>query len=204
MNPEIAALAVHDLKNALAGLESLLLRLEQAPAAATARHARQACTRLRLELTTFLTLYRDPQMRARVEDESPATLLRSLAGPDPGGDEPACRVIAADSPTCPSFWFYDPRLVRMALEAAIHNASRAGATQVLLDARVEEAWMVLGVEDDGAGLDRVPAAHDPWATGLGTELCRAVARAHASAGRQGRVVLESRPAGGTRFELWLP
>ena len=134
-----------------------------------------------------------------MEDESPATLLRSLAGPDPGGDEPACRVIAADSPTCPSFWFYDPRLVRMALEAAIHNASRAGATQVLLDARAEEAWMVLGVEDDGAGL---PGGRSKPGGGVGLSNVRE--RLQLQYGADARMTLIANVKGGATATVEIP
>ena len=112
-----------------------------------------------------------------------------------------------DCAAAPAFWYFDPRLVRLALEAALHNAWRFARSEVRLSAHIEDGFLVLAVEDDGLGLDaKDPAARS--STGLGLELCAAVARAHQLGERQGRVVLKPRDAAqrqrGTRFEIWLP
>jgi signal transduction histidine kinase len=90
----------------------------------------------------------------------------------------------------------------MALDAALHNASRFATSQVTLSLHEEDKYLVFTIDDDGPGL----GAQDPsdHSTGLGTELCRSVALAHRCGERQGKVQLLNRPHGGARFELWLP
>ena len=104
----------------------------------------------------------------------------------------------------PPFWYFDMRLVRLALDAALHNACRYARAVVTLDAVQRDGYLVLSVEDDGPGLAATAGAGDAWSTGLGTELCRSVARAHRSGERVGSVALFDRPQGGARFELVLP
>ena len=106
----------------------------------------------------------------------------------------------------PAFWYFERRLVPMALEAAIHNARRFARRfarrDIGLMAVVEGGRLIFRVDDDGPGL----GAQDPseLSTGLGTQLCQAVAQAHRNRGWQGRVTLANGPAGGARFELRLP
>jgi signal transduction histidine kinase len=104
------------------------------------------------------------------------------------------------APSSPPFWFFDSYLVRLALEAAVQNATRFARSQIVLGARADDGWLVLSVEDDGPGLGTEGAL----STGLGTELCRSIAAAHVNGAKTGRLVLENRAQGGARFELWLP
>jgi len=223
--PALAALAVHDLKNALGSLEARLEVLEHALSHDTphdtpqdtpqdtredaphalARDARQQCQQLRRETLAFLTLYKGEALRAVVEDESPAGLLHALAA------DARRRGVAVDIEVCaqgaPPFWFLDARLVKLALDAALDNALRHARRQVRLSAATESDGLCLTVEDDGPGVQGVaePGLRGAWQTGLGTALCRAVARAHVRpGGPQGTVTLEDRPEGGARFRLWLP
>lgn len=205
MDAQLTALVVHDLKNALGNLESQLLLVERKPDAAGAARARRNCEQLRRDLVAFLTLYRGEGLRAVVEDESPLALLRSLAEAAQA-NTPRLRIevcLAHDAPPHSApFWYFDPRLVRLALDAALNNACRYARSQVWLSAKVLEQQLVVSIEDDGPGLTH--SAPGEWSTGLGTELCRAVARAHRNGERVGRVELLQRAGGGARFELWLP
>ncbi|CAN5914822.1 hypothetical protein BH11PSE8_BH11PSE8_19680 [soil metagenome] len=210
MRPELAALVVHDLKNALGVLEAQLLTLEREPGRALAGQAHLQCAEMRRRFMMFLTLYgadnTDGELRAHCADESPQVFLRNLltlvARP-----EGAALVHVGDCASAPPFWFFDFRLVRMALEAALHNAWRFARSQIVVSAREEAGWLVFTIEDDGPGLSDSDSSGDSaectTTTGLGTELCHAVARVHSSAGRPGRVTLTTREEGGTRFELWL-
>jgi signal transduction histidine kinase len=90
----------------------------------------------------------------------------------------------------------------MALDAAVHNALGFAQRQVTLRVRAQDSHLVFSVEDDGAGLGNAKPA-EPFATGLGTALCRTVARAHGTRRADGGVRLFNRPQGGARFELWL-
>lgn len=204
MNPQVAALAVHDLKNALGALEGVLGALEADPSAARAGAARRHCAQLRRRFVAFLTLYRSAEtLQAQVADESPQELLAGIvrhAEPEPGS---GAQLRLGDCAQAPAFWYLDHRLVRLAIDAALHNAWRFARREVVLDARVQEGWLVVSVDDDGPGLAAGVAPAEA-STGLGTELCRAVARAHRHGEREGQVRLLDRPGGGARFELWLP
>lgn len=201
MTPELAALAVHDLKNALGVLDGQLEALEAEPSPQAVRAARLHCAHLRRELVAFLTLYRGEALRAMVDDESPRSVLEAAQRQAEASARVAVTVELDAG--APAFWYLDARLVRLALDAALHNACRYARTRVVLGAALRDGFLVLSVEDDGPGL-AAEATGDAWSTGLGTELCRAVARAHELQGRCGELRLFDRPQGGARFELLLP
>jgi signal transduction histidine kinase len=203
MNPTLAALVIHDLKNSLGVLEEQLLALEAEPSTELARQAKNNCVELRSRFVGFLLLYGgDGELRAVVSDESPADFL---------SQQVALAQLNANKLTelddlsqAPPFWYFDPRLVRLALDAALHNAWRFARSSVRLSLRLENNYLVFAVDDDGPGLDAEDDEDEDSATGLGSELCLAVAQAHDSKGRRGFTRLENRPEGGARFELWLP
>lgn len=200
------ALIAHDLKNALGSLEGELELLIDDPSPAMAHSAYMRCTELRRQFMQFLTVYGAADgMHTHCEDESPKDVLelvyragqiRRLSLPN------APRVVMAVDEQAPSYWYFDQRLVHMALDAAFHNASRFARSQVTLSLRQQDGYLVFVIDDDGPGLGAI----DPstTSTGLGTDLCKAVAQAHRSGERQGRIDLLNRPEGGARFELWLP
>ena len=206
MTPELAALAVHDLKNALGVLEGQLVAMEAAPTAHQARSARAHCEQLRRELVAFLTLYRDEGLCAQVADESPSAVLTSLVRTRElqGSTHDRVTLNVNSQGIGPAFWYFDARLVRLALDAAVHNALRFARAKVVLQAARRGDWLVLSVSDDGPGLSATMNAHDAWSTGLGTALCRAVAKAHRNGDREGEVRLFDSAQGGACFELVLP
>ncbi|MBP8191116.1 MAG: HAMP domain-containing histidine kinase [Aquabacterium sp.] len=200
-------LVAHDLKNALGSLESQLAALVDEPSAASAQAAHRHCMDLRQQFIQFLTLYgNDGVLRPYCEDESPLDTLASLArqGEARHLSQPGSPAIAIDAMACepPPYWYYDTRLVQMALDAALHNASRFARSQITLSASLQQGFLVFQIDDDGPGLDAPDTSHA--STGLGTQLCQAVAQVHRSGERQGHIELINRPEGGTRFELWLP
>ena len=175
MASSVAALVVHDLKNELGALEGTLERLALQPDATAAHEAHQQCRALREHLVMYLAVYgADGAMRAVPDDESPQALLEAIVAKRDGTAGPALAV--QHSPAAPAFWYFDRRLVTLALEAAVHNAQRYANRQVWLSAREECGQLVLVVDDDGPGLD---AAHSAggFNTGMGTTLCQAVAQA---------------------------
>jgi signal transduction histidine kinase len=201
------ALIAHDLKNALGSLEGELESLIDDPSPAMAHSAYVRCAALRRQFVQFLTVYGAGEgMRALCEDESPKDVLELVyrAGQ-------TRHLSMANSPRvdmqvaqhAPSFWYFDQRLVHMALDAAFHNASRFAQSQITLSLRADSGHLVFVIDDDGPGLGAVdPSSHS---TGLGTKLCQAVAQAHHSGDKKGRVELKNRPdQQGARFELWLP
>jgi signal transduction histidine kinase len=165
----------------------------------------------------FLTLYRGEGLRALLEDESPSELLQALAR-DRLALSPTPRLVLTERLEAPppTFWYFDARLLRLALDAALDNACRYAHGTVWLEAAERDGALVFAIEDDGPGFaataeaaaarrgDSESAARAGWNTGLGTELCRAVARAHVHQGRSGAVHLLPRAGGGARFELVIP
>lgn len=203
MNAHLAALVIHDLKNALGTLQEQLRALEEEPTRALARTAGENCADLRLRFVAFLLLYGGKEaLQPVISDESPQAFLQTLLGaaqqPNPHVTTRLESLTAA-----PAFWYFDHRLVRLAMDAALHNARRFATSEVRLSARTEDGFLVLIVDDDGPGLG-CSGNDQSWATGLGTELCQAVAKAHHNNGREGFVRLANRADRGVRFELWLP
>ena len=200
------ALIAHDIKNALGSLEGELAALIDDPNPVLAQSAHMRCTELRRQFVQFLTVYGSTAaLQTHCEDESPAELLsalyrlgqiRHLSVAN------APKLVISASLDEPPYWYFDRRLVHMALDAALHNASRFATKQVSLSLRQDDGYLVFVIEDDGPGL----GAQDPSdsSTGLGTELCRSVAQAHRSGERRGQVRLLNGAQGGARFELWLP
>jgi signal transduction histidine kinase len=202
MNTTLAALVVHDLKNALGVLEEQLLALEAQPSAILARNARNNCVELRSRFVGFLLLYGgEGELRAVVSDESPAEFLANqVALAQQRNTVIATRL--GDVTEAPPFWYFDTRLVRLALDAALHNAWRFARSSICMRLRREGEYLVFVVEDDGPGLGADD--EEDSATGLGSALCLAVAEAHQNKGRLGQMHLKNRPEGGASFELWLP
>ena len=97
-------------------------------------------------------------------------------------------------------WLLDRDLIADMLNNAIQNAGRYARSQVHLDARLDDGWLVLSVEDDGPGFATLPP---PYGTGL--MVAERLAGLHARRGRQGSLALSNAAAlGGARFELRLP
>jgi signal transduction histidine kinase len=198
-----AALVVHDLKNELGALEAALDRLALQPDGPAARATQRQCRALRQRFVAYLALYgRGETLQAHCEDDLPYDLLQLVARRQALPDaQLTIRVDAAAE--SPAFWYFDRRLVGMALDAAVHNALRFARSEVVLGAHLEDDHLVLSVDDDGPGLDP-HAEGDAHATGLGTQLCREVARCHGTPRADGGVRLFNHADGcGARFELWL-
>lgn len=231
----LPALVAHDVKNALGALEGRLERLAGQLASPEAREAHAECVALRQRLVMMLTLYPaaawkpvlaagDPNaMPLLRSDEAPVDFLVSVARrtPRPRRDVELTVGAGLGAPPC---WTFDPHLVRLSLDAALHNAWRFARRHVHLDARGEAGYLVFVVDDDGpgpftprdtpiptsaaaggpaAGANAHGPPHGERSTGLGLALCESVARAHGSATHPGRISLEPGLAGGARFELWL-
>jgi signal transduction histidine kinase len=206
------ALIAHDLKNALGGLEALLAdlpsqtNLTAAQAAGTQAH--RQCQQLRQEFVQFLTLYaaETGELRPLCEDESPQALLNALKihwQSNLATEGRDIRLIVQTSNTTPAFWYFDRRLLRLALDAAVHNATRFAHTTVHLSCSRSEGGLRFTITDDGPGLQS-GSTDARTGTGLGTTLSQAVAQAHTLGTQCGQVSLTDHPAGGACFTLWLP
>ena len=111
MDPKLAAIIIHDIKNSLGVLEGELRRLsDDVP---TAQQAHVTCLALQEKLIAFLTLYKaDSQgLRAQVEAVSPLDFLDALVrehGVNRNGGDITLKV---DEDEMPVKGFFDEHLV---------------------------------------------------------------------------------------------
>ena len=202
MEPKLAAAVIHDLNNALGMVEGGLAQMMDGPDAGRAEDLHRTTARLRSRLAGFLTLYRAESqgLEARVEDCSPGDFLEDLVSallPQAGSALITTRVDEG----VPPVWFFDRRLVSLALEEAIRNAQREGTRHIEVSACADRGQLVFSVADDGPGPG---AGSDSGSTGLGLSLCRVIAAAHRLGNCSGDAVLLPGPTGGALFRLTLP
>ncbi|AON52959.1 sensor histidine kinase [Herbaspirillum seropedicae] len=202
MDPKLAAIIIHDIKNSLGVLEGELRRLsDDVP---RVQQAHVTCLALQEKLIAFLTLYKaDSQgLRAQVEAVSPQDFLQSLVREQAVARVQGALTLVVDETDMPIIGFFDEHLVALALEAALQNASRFARARIALGCRNHpEGGVVFSVRDDGPGIgtqEKKPS------TGLGMDLCNAIATAHNKETRQGEARLSNHPDGGAVFELCLP
>jgi len=219
MQKTLSALVVHDIKNALALLEIDLEQLNHhKDVPPEGERAYRRCIELKNRLVSFLTLYKRDQsglqpvlvevdltefiedmvsssqsvMMAKSHQGHPVMVYADYDRMPPGG-------------TTGGFAMFDENLLELALESALNNAVRYARHNVAIWFEQEADELVFKVLDDGAGvgvedeLMQRKIAEKSSSTGLGLELCKAVAEAHGS----GRVSLESVPGGGTLFSMTL-
>lgn len=202
MDVKLAAVIVHDIKNALGVLEGELENMAQNPTREQAVLAHETCTGLRDKLVGFLTLYKAASqgLHPRIEPVNPEDFLNGLIR-HRASARPELRV-SIDTRDMPILGFFDENLVGLALEAALQNATRFARSEIELGCVADnDGYLNFTVHDDGAGLG---AKEEKASTGLGMELCNAIAQAHRKGERQGGVSLEDDPRGGALFRMRLP
>ena len=200
MDAALAAIIVHDIKNALGVLEGELRGLTAKPDHERAQHAHGTCLGLQEKLIGFLTLYKASSLglTARIDAHCPQDFLQALAR-QAGSAKPGID-ISLDAENMPVVGFFDEVLVALALEAALQNAMRFARSSIRIGCRQEGGALVFTIRDDGPGIG---AKEDTPSTGLGMNLCNVIAEAHHKDGNKGRALLATHPEGGALFELWL-
>jgi len=203
MDPKLAAIIIHDIKNSLGVLEGELRRMsDDVP---RVQQAHVTCLALQEKLIAFLTLYKaDSQgLRAQVEAISPHDFLDALLREYTANHRSGLGAdIAIDDAGMPMIAFFDEHLVALALEAALQNASRFARARIAVGCvKHPDGGVIFTVRDDGDG---VGAQEEKPSTGLGMDLCNAIATAHSKQTQQGEARLSNHPGGGALFELCLP
>jgi len=202
MDASLAAVIVHDIKNALGVLEGQLQQMTVVQTTQDAQQAYRSCVALRERLVAFLTLYKASSqgLNPRIVAASPEDFLRMVLR-DHMTTRPELE-IALDLSQAPLVGFFDEHLVGLALEAALQNAARFARTRIEIGCSGgADAPLCYTVRDDGPGPGTVESVRS---TGLGMELCAAIAQAHRKGGASGSARLESDPRGGALFMLQLP
>ncbi|MBB5392385.1 MULTISPECIES: sensor histidine kinase KdpD [unclassified Herbaspirillum] len=202
MDPKLAAIIIHDIKNSLGVLEGELRRLcDDVP---RVQQAHVTCLALQEKLIAFLTLYKaDSQgLRAQVEAVSPLDFLEALLREHALSRNGHHAELRIDETDMPLVGFFDEHLVALALEAALQNASRFACARIELGCRKNpDGGVIFTVRDDGPGIG---TQEKKQSTGLGMDLCNAIATAHNKQTRHGQARLSNHPDGGALFELLLP
>lgn len=207
MNPQLAAVIVHDLKNSLGALEGQLSVLTAELDHEKAMQAHTTCIALREKLIGFLTLYKASEhgLLAHIEAVSPDDFLRALVRNHPlvnnVGDAKIQITINDNDNDMPAIAFFDEHLIEMALDAALQNALRFATSAISITCVKTDGEIVFTIRDDGPGLG---ATEEKPSTGLGMTLCEAIAHAHQNNDRCGSAQLQSLPDGGALFTLRLP
>lgn len=202
MDIKLAAVIIHDIKNALGVLEGTLQEMTVQPTREQAVSAHETCSSLRDKLIGFLTLYKASSqgLTACVEALNPEDFIQALIR-QRVTDRPELPIAIATK-GAPVLGFFDENLVGLALEAALQNATRFAHAMIEIGCVGEENGdLAFTIRDDGPGLG---AKEEKPSTGLGMELCTAIAQAHRKGNRTGSVSLQDHPAGGAVFTLRLP
>lgn len=201
MDATLAAIIVHDIKNALAVLEGELRDMTAAPTRERAVYAHATLLTLQEKLIGFLTLYKASSqgLAARIDALCPEDFLNAMVRQLPAG-KPGIEV-SVETYGMPVVGFFDENLVSLALEAALQNAMRFARSRIKIGCRHDDDCLVFTIHDDGEGIG---AKEETLSTGLGMELCNAIAEAHHKAGKKGAALLHNHPDGGALFELRLP
>jgi K+-sensing histidine kinase KdpD len=202
MDARLAAVIVHDIKNALGVLEGELHTMTVEPTREQAIEAHGTCASLREKLIGFLTLYKASSqgLTPHIEGVNPEDFLRGLIKTRITS-RPELK-IALDTRDMPALAFFDENLIGLALEAALQNATRFARSAITVAcAKQPSGDLAFTIHDDGAGLG---TKEENASTGLGMELCRAIAQAHRRNERAGSVSLVDHPQGGALFTLSLP
>ena len=198
MTPQLAAIIVHDIKNALGVLEGELATLSEQPDRPRAIHAHANCVALREKLIGFLNLYKASEqgLFARVEAVSPADFLHEqLRHHETTRPELNVRI---NTKNLPDLAFFDEYLVGLALDAALQNAIRFARNEIVIGCQKDGDRTTFTICDDGCGLGTEEVTPS---TGLGMALCAAIAEAHLHNGKRGSVSLENASDGGALFTM---
>ncbi|KXS51833.1 MAG: hypothetical protein AWU57_3785 [Marinobacter sp. T13-3] len=216
----VLASAVHDMKNSLGMLINSLdeLRMDHKEALA---HSNQfnmlqyEAERMHNDLVQLLGIYRLGQdnLVANVDEHFvPDFLSEQLARHIPLLDGLGIQYsIEADDIN----GFFDEHLLTGVLNNTINNAIRYTKSQLRLTARDEDGYLVIGVEDDGAGypesmqhtgtLNFKSLDFKGGSTSLGLFFASSIAAMHNEGERTGSIKLHNGgELGGGVFEIWLP
>lgn len=221
---DMLASSIHDIKNSLSLVSTTLAEMIGNPEN-TFADTRQASLlqhevqRVNHNLVQLLTLYKlgDEGATIDIDEHNVEELfLECIAN-----NEVVCQSlgIALDYDCDPMLsGFFDIEMVRSVIDSTIGNARRYARSRIHLAALEESGYLVLRVEDDGAGFppellfrgntNRQLYLFNPRASGrtrLGLLFAEKISDLHRSGERKGHIEVRNacNLAGGC-FELWLP
>ncbi|XOZ34781.1 sensor histidine kinase [Halomonadaceae bacterium KBTZ08] len=218
----VLASTVHDMKNSLGMLLSSLDEVrdsvsEEVRGSSPFTALEYEAQRMHGDLIQLLSLYRlsEDKLSATVEEQLVSDFLdEQQAHHRPLVEGLGIQLKVHTDPEAEQAYF-DAQLVSGVLTNVINNAIRYANSELHLNARSDNDWLVLSVEDDGPGYPEHMLAVDfsgservDFSTGsthLGLYFAERMAGMHATGNRQGFTHLRNGgELGGSVFELWLP
>ena len=209
MRQVLSALVIHDMKNSLTLLEMDLERLNHRKnAPSEGRDAYLRCLELKGRLINFLTLYKSEHLKLEpaIVEVDVNEFLEELLITGPSKIQAEKRHVTlclAEAKISSEVKYrgianFDAYLVGLALESAMNNAVRYAQHQVHIWFEQEKHSLCFLVLDDGHGIctEHLTQGVESPSTGLGLELCKAVAKCH-----HGQIALVNAPGGGALFRL---
>jgi signal transduction histidine kinase len=219
---DVLAASVHDIKNSIAMTMSTLNALLEDPETRIGdrgklHHVQLEAQRANHNLIQLLSLYKlgRGQLAAHVAEVSVEDLLADIDAENRPLAEAMGVTLECDCDELLAGYF-DENLVRGVINAAIGNAKRYTESTIRVSADEEDGYLVLRVEDDGAGypaqmveaLAQSDSQGSDFKTGrtqLGLIFAAQVARIHRVGDRAGFIRLRNHVSlPGGCFELWLP
>lgn len=217
--PAILASSVHDIKNSLTTLRTLLSQLEniyQGPRPIEFRQLEFETNRMNNSLMQLLTLYKIDlsQFSLAIDEHSADDILEDIVAQQSTllslGNIELITECHDDL-----FCYCDSSLISNALCTLVNNAQRYCFKKISLSAAQEDDYVVFCIEDDGKGYPESFLSADykqlPQAdlasgnTGLGLFFAETIAQLHIQADKQGFIVTDNNSRfGGARFKLYLP
>ncbi len=209
MKQVLSTLVIHDMKNSLALLEMDLERLNHRKnVPMEAKDAYLRCLELKSRLINFLTVYKSEQFELEpcMVEVDITDFLEELVDTGPSKIQAQKRHITlclteakiSSEVKYAGIGHFDAYLIGLALESALNNAVRFARHAVNIWFEQSQHSLNFLVSDDGHGIGTETQGADSPSTGLGLELCRAVAKCH-----HGQISLVNAHGGGALFNMKL-
>ncbi len=218
----IIASSVHDMKNSLSMLLHSLDEVNQELSASNLPIAERMATlqyeaaRVNNDLVQLLSLYKIKEdiLSANIDEHFLADFLEEQTvryAPLFETRNTACKVDC----DLDLAGYFDRDLVGGVINNILANAIRYSKSLIRIHAYEEDGWLVIRIEDDGAGFPpamiQQPQAFidgvdfDSGSTHLGLYFAHRIAELHTQGDRKGYIQLSNdSPANGGRFSIWLP
>lgn len=215
----VIASAVHDMKNSLGMLlhtvEELREEHQNLNTSARFNTLQYEAERVHSDLVQLLGIYRlgEHKLSAHSDEHFVADFLAEQLA----RHEQLLQGygIAYDIRTADITGYFDADLLAGVITNTLNNAIRYTRSRIRLSAREQDSYLILGIEDDGAGypvhmqeagaLTLKTPDFAGGSTSLGLYFASAIARLHHSNGRTGFIKLHNDGEfGGGVFEIWLP
>lgn len=215
----VIASAVHDMKNSLgmllSSLDELRDELPQSRNSQRFNTLQYEAQRVHGDLIQLLGLYRLQQdtLSAHIDEHFVPEFLEGQLAQHQVLAEARGITLSVDA--SPVIGFFDAELLAGVINNILNNAIRYTRTAIRITAREQDGYLVLSVEDDGAGYPaHMLAAPEETrrgidfhtgSTSLGIYFAARIARMHQDHDRTGEIKLcNGGQLGGGVFEIWLP